>query len=275
MLQDHLAQLVEIDPWQQVWDDEDEEEEFSSPQPKLYPPLFFFSHSVTNSRVDARLIVIGFRGAASTFLDCVFVEKETFATLHIPEVAMRSNPLSLKAPVPKSCCLLSRYKDVVIVTCDYEVKSARAYAWTQALFEHVRAERVVVLDSLPEHKYHPPVSNEPSSPPFLRMLETSASKKQRQQGSPTSCTYLEPPNLIESGTAAVLTNCQLRNVPAMGFVVVTPSGALTCETVKAFVEVAHCFGLQELQLKLDPKRTQSGLKGSRSERAYVDTALFM
>ncbi|KAL6045118.1 Proteasome assembly chaperone 1 [Balamuthia mandrillaris] len=246
MLADHHSQLLEQDAWSYCWDDEDDEDEVERSKSieehaSLHPPLFK-SAPGEELPLKARLLLIGFRGAASNFLHCAFPQRSIVGTLQLPEVSLKGSGLSSLHSATHTACALFRLtqqdSSVLLLQCNYDVKEERAFMWTKTLFRHIQPERVVILFSMPRHKY--------KSRAFtggLRLLETTAQQRERKATeNKTVCDYLETPNTVEGAPAAVLSHCQLEGFKASLYVTAEEEGKWK-ETLQSFEPVLSSLNL--------------------------------
>jgi len=152
----------------------------------------------------------------------------------------------------------------VIVLVQQEVPQERANALVEVLMNHLQPQRVVVLDCVLMGHYADPYASSASDvvPPLLRVIESSASKSSRpapeesksskSKGKSKSqkkivsfpahplCAYLEPPNVVNGLAAALMTHCQVYELPAEAFFSLE-SPHYVVETLSAFEAVlSHC-----------------------------------
>jgi len=125
-----------------------------------------------------------------------------------------------------------------LVICNYEIPPERSFDWTSALFQYIHPESVYVFDTVLDSHYS--VNNLDMKPPLLRKIETRIKKQHKQ----LDCAFLESPNLIEKGSAAVATYCELKGIPASIYVSLEDSRQLECATLRAFEPVLLGLNLQ-------------------------------
>ncbi|KAI8369519.1 uncharacterized protein BYT42DRAFT_549190 [Radiomyces spectabilis] len=105
-------------------------------------------------------------------------------------------------------------------------------------------QKVIVLDSFTSTMYTSSTWNEDMYPPCLRLLQTTNTSK-----IPDIQQY-EPPNILQDMSAALMTYCEVRNIPCYTLLSLQESllGKLivTGDTLNAYVQ-----GLQSLGLKVE------------------------
>ncbi|ORZ24444.1 hypothetical protein BCR42DRAFT_402967 [Absidia repens] len=128
----------------------------------------------------------------------------------------------------------------------------------------LQIERVILLDSYVSADYTSRQWGEDSRPPFLRVLQTSTTKK-----IPGIESY-EAPNLVKDLSAALLAHCEIHGIPCYGFFSLQES-LLGKHIVTEDTCVAYSQGLDKLGLKLpvDKKKLDQVLKkGSVDEHHH-------
>mmetsp|Transcript_23127 Transcript_23127/g.38051 ORF Transcript_23127/g.38051 Transcript_23127/m.38051 type:complete len:263 (+) Transcript_23127:58-846(+) len=231
---------IEPTPWSRNWDDADEENEFKD---KVWePPVFAASVDGVSLPLHVKVLFIGLRGGGSCFLHAYFrrANLRVVGSIHFPNSVLDSK--TIPKPSDKCCTVatLGHSDSVAVVFLQYEVDPDRSYAWAHSLLDNVKADRVIVLDTLRESLYQ---SENPDSvrPPFLRALFTDAGE--------SVCPPLEPPNLVDRVPAAILSYCQLRKIKATLFISIEDRVLLESNTLRAYEQVmASCSS--ELPLEI-------------------------
>ncbi|XP_048037363.1 proteasome assembly chaperone 1 [Megalobrama amblycephala] len=116
------------------------------------------------------------------------------------------------APAPgEPSCVLYRQKQVLICQCSCYVAEDQLFQWTEKVFGCVQARglSVTVLSDCSAAEYKTSDYLSGSSTPFLRCLKTSV------HTGPVACPPLEPPNISCGLAAAVLSHCQVQQIPAV------------------------------------------------------------
>lgn len=75
-------------------------------------------------------------------------------------------------------------------------------------------------------------------PPLLKRIENSFQSK---SSSPNFCSFLETPNLIDKGPAALISFCEYKCIPASLFITLEPAQVTPLESLAAFEPVISHF----------------------------------
>jgi len=117
---------------------------------------------------------------------------------------------------------------VLIVICQYDIPTHRANAWKNTLFENISSKRVIIFDSIYDNKFQIDYGTV-ISPPLLRKIDTTLAKALNEK---VICNSLESPNFVEGPAAALLTHCQLYNIPATLYLTLLDVYKLQIESLK-------------------------------------------
>jgi hypothetical protein len=234
-------QNIELDVWSRNWDEDEVEETF---KPRTYfAPLFYWRREMREKlketqRLPIKTLLIAFGNAAVLFFHSYLLEKShpLVATLLLPELSLRN--MSAKSTFRDPVCNIYQFdsEQTFLVLCQYDVSAERANAWTTVLFQHIHAEQVYIFGSIFETQLRDVLGSK-LIPPFLRKLETDAQRIKISKDQLAICPYLESPTMIDKAPAAVLTYCQLRNIPATLYLSLEECHQLSSETLSAFETV--------------------------------------
>jgi len=241
-------ELIDLErtSWSRNWDEEEYEDEVQTTD--YTTPIFVRSKHFAQSvpeKYNAKVLLVGIHAAATCFLHCSFPKRTIIGSLILPEISMKNN--TLEPSVNDNTCTIYKLDNdpsVVLVLCQYEVSAERSYAWANCLFQNLNPERVYALDRILDSHYDSTNPHVSRTPPMLRSLETTTYKNQSHK---QFCPYLEAPNLVDKAAAALMTHCELRNVPATLILSLEDSRFLELETLKAFEPIFLTLGLLQLQ----------------------------
>ncbi|KAL4608739.1 Proteasome assembly chaperone 1-like [Arapaima gigas] len=164
-------------------------------------------------------------------------------------------------------CVFYRQKDsssVLICQCTCYIAEDQLFQWVEKVFGCVqkRGLSVTVLSDCPLSEFRCSKSLY-SSTPFLRALKSSAYKTQ------LLCPLLEQPNIVTGLPAAVLSYCQVQQIPAVlyqCFSDITVPDSVTMETYKpalsslsTIIKLDPCPNADILKRLLKGSETQSNM----------------
>ncbi|KAL0994481.1 hypothetical protein UPYG_G00122800 [Umbra pygmaea] len=138
------------------------------------------------------------------------------------------------APLPgEPACRFYRHRDNPVLMCQSTsyIAEDQLFQWTEKVFGclQTRGLSVMVLSDSPVAEYKTPDYLYSSAVPFLRSLKSSAFQNK------TLCPALEQPNIQTGLPAAVLSHCQVYQIPAVLYRcytdVISPD-SITMETYK-------------------------------------------
>ncbi|KAI8089591.1 uncharacterized protein BX664DRAFT_333413 [Halteromyces radiatus] len=147
-----------------------------------------------------------------------------------------------------------------------QVEAKDSHMFTKLVFDlpGLQIEKVILLDSFVSTDYTNHVWGENVSPPFLRVLQTSSTKK-----IPEINTY-EAPNLVKDLSAALLAHCEMHGIPCYAFFSLQESllgkHIITKDTCTAYSQGLDKLGIQ---LPVDKDKLAQVLKkGSVDEHHH-------
>lgn len=147
------------------------------------------------------------------------------ASVLLPEVPLSFAAVQMELNANATLFYQSADKQTILCLAGQRIPTARAFAWTAEVFNHVSAESVVILDLFPEEKYQSAVD----VMPLVRQVQSS------QWTQPTTLPLLEQPNLIDnSPTASVLSYCEIFGIPAIVFVSLSSFHYAPAEIVRGY-----------------------------------------
>ncbi|XP_064837947.1 proteasome assembly chaperone 1 [Oncorhynchus masou masou] len=183
-------------------------------------------------------LIIAVGTNAAGFLSAYVLNTESWdAVGHVSLWNERSRGSSRQsiAPLPgEPACLFYRHRDnpaVLVCQSTCYIAEDQLFQWTEKVFGCLqkRGLSVMVLSDSPVAEYKTPDYLYGSAVPFLRSLKSSASKSQ------ALCPALEQPNILTGLPAAVLSHCQVHEIPAVLYQcytdVISPD-SITMETYK-------------------------------------------
>ncbi|MEE6467804.1 hypothetical protein FKM82_008074, partial [Ascaphus truei] len=130
----------------------------------------------------------------------------------------------------------------VLCQCSCYVAEDQQFQWCEKVFSCMQKNclKVTVLSTCPVSDYKTPESTYTLPVPFLKVLKT---KEYREE---TSCSLMEQPNIVEGLPAAVLTYCQVWQIPAVFYQCYTDITKLDSVTMEAFRPLLSCQGMSRL-----------------------------
>ncbi|XP_051870303.1 proteasome assembly chaperone 1 [Pristis pectinata] len=195
---------------------------------------------------SAFLVAVGDNavGFLNSFVQCCGSWEVIGAVTLWNEQVKRKNTLDKQFPPDSSCLLYRLTSNPTILTCQCNcyVAEDQLFQWAEKVFEKIQSRNlnVIVLSSSSVTEYKSSRSI-PSIPvPFLRALKTNALQETLH------CQLLEQPNVISGLPAAVLTYCQVRQIPAVLYHCYSDITKLDTLTIEAFKPVLACRSLHSL-----------------------------
>ncbi|XP_023696001.1 proteasome assembly chaperone 1 [Paramormyrops kingsleyae] len=190
-------------------------------------------------------LVVAVGPNAAGFLSAYVLSSEIWSPVGSVSIWNERNPGSGAMLQSESSCVFYRQKDspsVLICQCTCYIAEDQLFQWAESVFSCIekRGLNVTVLSdcSLAEFKTTESMS---STSPFLRALKTGLYRSQ------ISCPLLEQPNIVTGLAAAVVSHCQVHQIPAVLYQsysdVITPD-SVTMETYKpAFLNLSRLIKL--------------------------------
>jgi len=187
------------------------------------------------------LLIIGLYGIGAHFLEFNFPKRIQIGTLLLPEISMKNNVLEA-LDNQTNCSLYSIQEDpsVTLLICHYYVPMWRSSAWCNEIFQHIKTERVVVLDRLSNTKYS---FEDEIIAPFLRKVVTTEHRRKYKSDVDTIAKYLEAPDMIENAAAAIISHCERNQIDASLFLSFQDVNLLEPESLEAFESILPHFGV--------------------------------
>ncbi|XP_078264913.1 proteasome assembly chaperone 1 [Rhinoraja longicauda] len=228
-------------------------------------------HSATLSiPCSTLLIAVGENAAGflNSFVQCCGSWEVVGAVTLCNERVQRQLTSEKQFSADSSCLLYRLTSDPTILSCHCTcyIAEDQLFHWAEKVFENIQKRNlnVIVLSSSSVTEYKSSRSI-PSIPvPFLRALKTNTLQELPQ------CELLEQPNVISGLPAAVLTHCQIQQIPAVLYHCYSDVAALDTLTAEAFKPVLASRSLKPfvkvttrsaeiLQRLVDANKIQSNL----------------
>ena len=168
--------------------------------------------SSPDNKISAKCLVIGLGEAGHQYVWGKYcretmtsegkVSTGNLGSLLLPELSLKGYTLDALATSPSVCPIYtsSRDKDVLFISCAYPVSEERSFQWTQSIFDHVTADKVIILSQSSLNTYHTELL-----PPTVLMCETSTYKDTCRINK-SDVNNIEPPFVLESAPAALLSH---------------------------------------------------------------------
>jgi len=203
--------------------------------PVIYPIFFQVNRKLrqinNGNKLSVGVLYIGFSHAACIFLNSQFVSKEEVGSVILPNVFMKSQSLS-RSILDNTAVLykLNNTEDDYMILCQYDVPPERANEWAKIVFDFINAKYVNIFDTISTLDFKRIIGND-TQPPLLRKIDTSLVKEKND------IQYLETPYIIESGSAAVISFCQIFKIPATLYLSLQDHRFIEVQTIEAFEKV--------------------------------------
>ncbi|NXK48085.1 PSMG1 protein, partial [Chauna torquata] len=144
-----------------------------------------------------------------------------------------------------SFCLFYRLisdPTVLLCQCSCYVAEDQQFQWLEKVFGRMQKEglQVTILSTCPVADYKTQESTLTLSSPFLKALKTKEFKEQ------ICCPLLEQPNIVRDLPAAVLSYCQVWQIPAVLYQCYTDVIKLDTVTIEAFKPLLSSKSLKNL-----------------------------
>ncbi|KAM4701771.1 proteasome assembly chaperone 1 [Discoglossus pictus] len=160
--------------------------------------------------------------------------------------------------LPAPCALYRLIADptVMLCQCSCYVAEDQQCPWCEKIFSYLPKTglKVTILSTCPVSDYKTAESTYNIPVPFLRALKTGAYTDE------TPCSLMEQPNIVEGLPAAVLTYCQVWQIPAVLYQCYTDICKLDSITMEAFCPILSgqsmsCLAADSASIKENLKRT--------------------
>ncbi|XP_041067483.1 proteasome assembly chaperone 1 [Carcharodon carcharias] len=180
-------------------------------------------------------------GFLNSFVQCSGSWETIGAVTFWNERVKGTDPVNQQFPTDSSCLLYRLSSNPMILSChcSCSVAEDQLFQWTEKIFGNIQQRNleVIILSSCSVTEYKSPASISNISVPFLRSLKTSAF-----QETPL-CALLEQPNVISGLSAAVLSYCQVRQIPAVLYHCYSDVTTIDSLTIEAFRPLLACKSL--------------------------------
>ncbi|XP_063812646.1 proteasome assembly chaperone 1 [Pseudophryne corroboree] len=157
---------------------------------------------------------------------------------------------------PSSCVFYRSITDPTVMLCQCKcyVAEDQQFQWCEKVLGCLQKSslKVTVLSSCPVSDYRTPESTYNLPVPFLKVIKT------KRYTDKTPCSPLEQPNIVDGLPAAVMTYCQVWEIPAVYYQCYTDITKLDSVTIDAFRPVLSCQSMSRLAVK--SSKTEESLK---------------
>jgi len=153
----------------------------------------------------------------------------------------------------------------VLYQYERSIGSENLFWWTNELFQHFGAKRVVVFDTISDHKLAMTMEEGSESKltlPQLRYLSTGFETKSIQR--------LEAPHIVQHIGASILTYCQIHKIESILYLSVSNNHFMGAETLKEFEKALEIIEEKHEVLEEDVYEEQlSNLKARSKNPLYI------
>lgn len=193
------------------------------------------------------VLVIAIGTAATTFLD-IFIDLPTENIGNVVHLNQEGNSQSHKQP--NQSCMLYKMDKKIICQCKSYVNAEDTHQLVKQIIHHIKPKYVSILSSQPKSSFQGDMHIKNSGSDVLRHLKTSHFDRN------VSCPMLEHGNLVSDLPAAVLSYCQIFNLPAVLYVNFAESHFVDVFSVKTYQQVLNDYILDGLPKVSQSKVTQ-------------------
>ncbi|CDS10790.1 hypothetical protein LRAMOSA11276 [Lichtheimia ramosa] len=179
--------------------------------------------NLTSTLSQPVTLLVGMQGPGSAYIEAL-----KCATQHIGDI--------------NDCPILQISEDVLCIPLKKKVEREQVQAMSKSITGLFKLKSIILLDSLAGADY---ISNTRDiTPPFLRVLQTSNTQKLIGD-------QLEPPNMIQDLTAALISYCEIHGIP--GYVLLSLQESylgkhiVTIETVDAYEDGLRKIDIARLE----------------------------
>ncbi|KAI7882967.1 hypothetical protein K492DRAFT_205812 [Lichtheimia hyalospora FSU 10163] len=214
-------------PVRYAFDNDDSDVE-NEEEPSLHP----INVNLTCTLSQPITLLVGMQGPGSAYIEAL-----NCSTQHVGDI--------------NDCPILQVSEDILCIPLKKKVEREQVQAMAKSIVGLSKLKSIVILDSLAAADY---ISNTRDvSPPFLRVLQSSNTQTLIGE-------QLEPPNMIQDLTAALISYCEIHAIPGYALLSLQESylgkHIVTIETVDAYVN-----GL---------KQTEITRLGYDKSKVYID-----
>ncbi|KAG1335186.1 Fatty acid desaturase (Delta-4 desaturase) [Cocos nucifera] len=183
---------------------------FATPSPPLPSPFLLLNPNPNPNLLRPSLLVIAISAPSISLLHRI-PNKSLIGTLILPEIPLSGNCLAPSAR-DRSCNIYAvdgpaSSRPAVLVSVQYPVPAERSRAVAKSLLGEIRAETVLILDSIRSQNYRETLAVDEA---LAFKLETS---EQRRGGDPAvvrGVEHLPSGSVMDGLGAAILGECQMR-----------------------------------------------------------------
>ena len=169
--------------------------------------------------VSCKLLVLAFDRIPTTFIEAHFINNKSqivgvVSSANVKERCPVSNSLRQTARSDKTCFIHSTHgsNEVLFLQCKVDVSVDSCHNWANEVLSCFKAEKVLLLSTLPSSVCS---LDDDIDSDRIFALKTDSWKRS------INCQFLSPPNIVSNLPAAVLTHCQIFNIPALLYIGVT------------------------------------------------------
>ncbi|XP_040433618.1 proteasome assembly chaperone 1 [Cygnus olor] len=191
------------------------------------------------------VVAVGHNAAA--FLSSFILDPtcwEVVGTVKLWNEWCRTSNTTNVLPTDSFCLFYRLISDptVLLCQCSCYVAEDQQFQWLEKVFGHIRKEglQVTILSTCPVADYKTQESTLTLPSPFLKALKTKEFKEQ------VCCPLLEQPNIVRDLPAAVLSYCQVWQIPAVLYQCYTDVIKLDTVTIEAFKPLLSSETLKNL-----------------------------
>ncbi|NWZ27015.1 PSMG1 protein, partial [Asarcornis scutulata] len=196
-------------------------------------------------RCSSFVVAVGHNAAA--FLSSFILDSvcwEVVGAVKLWNEWCRTSNTTNVLPTDSFCLFYRLISDptVLLCQCSCYVAEDQQFQWLEKVFGHIQKEglQVTILSTCPVADYKTQESTLTLPSPFLKALKTKEFKEQ------VCCPLLEQPNIVRDLPAAVLSYCQVWQIPAVLYQCYTDVIKLDTVTIEAFKPLLSSETLKNL-----------------------------
>ncbi|KAK9410071.1 proteasome assembly chaperone 1-like [Crotalus adamanteus] len=191
--------------------------------------------------------ILGVGGNAVAFLSSFILNSgswELVGSAQLWNEWCRTSKVTNLLPKDSYCCFYRSVSDptILLCQCNCHVAEDQQFQWVEKIFEWLQKIdlQVLVLSACPVTDYKTTESTLTLPSPFLKALKTREFKDK------VYCSLLEQPNIVRDLPAAVLSYCQVWQIPAIFYQCYTDILQLDLVTIETFKPVLSSKILKSL-----------------------------
>ncbi|XP_063298523.1 proteasome assembly chaperone 1 [Pelobates fuscus] len=249
-----FSRAVEEDDEDEEEEEEDEEEdkEIKKELEKKREVVISWSPATVTSiqsspdqKLPCRNVILAIGGNAAAFASSHILSSgnwELAGSIRLWNERCRDSS-NASLPASPSCTFYwSTTKQVLVCQCTCHVAEDQLFQWCEKVFSSLQKEglSVTVLSTCPVAEYKTTESTYDLPVPFLKALKTKTYTER------TPCTLMEQPNIVDGLPGAVLTYCQIWEIPAVLYQCYTDITKLDSVTIEAFCPLLSCPNMSRL-----------------------------